>query len=86
MIRRQLNSVGLALRVTTLLLPFVAFAAAFLVLTVYNDVTAYAAAVVIIGGLVAWVLLDHRMQRRKLADLEARGVARRSEPARPASP
>ena len=49
-------------------------------------VTAYAAAAVIIGGLIAWVLLDHRLQRRKLAELEARGVTRRSEPARPASP
>jgi heme exporter protein D len=49
-------------------------------------VTAYAAAAVIIGALVAWVLLDHRAQRRKLADLEARGVTRRSGPARPASP
>jgi heme exporter protein D len=49
-------------------------------------VTAYAAAAVIIGALVAWVLLDHRLQRRKLAELEARGVTRRSEPARSASP
>ena len=48
--------------------------------------TAYAAAVVVIGGLIAWVLLDHRAQLRKLADLEARGVTRRSEPAKPASP
>ena len=49
-------------------------------------VTAYAAAAAIIAGLIAWVLLDHRLQRRKLAELEARGVTRRSEPARPASP
>ena len=49
-------------------------------------VTAYAAAVIIIGGLIAWVLLDHRRQLRKLADLEARGVTRRSGPARSAPP
>jgi heme exporter protein D len=47
-------------------------------------VTAYAAAAVIIGGLIAWVLLDHRAQLRKLAKLEARGVTRRSGAARPA--
>ena len=49
-------------------------------------VTAYAAAVVIIGGLIAWVLLDRRAQLRKLADLEARGMTRRSGPARSAPP
>ncbi len=49
-------------------------------------VTAYAAAVIIIGGLIAWVLLDHRRQLRKLADLEARGVTRRSGHARSAPP
>ena len=42
-------------------------------------VTAYAAA-------AAWVLLDYRAQLRKLADLEARGVTRRSDRAAPASP
>jgi heme exporter protein D len=49
-------------------------------------VTAYAAAVVIVGGLIAWVLLDHRAQLRKLAELEARGVTRRSGQARSAPP
>ena len=49
-------------------------------------VTAYAAAVIIIGGLIAWVLLDHRRQLRKLADLETRGVTRRSRSARSAAP
>ena len=49
-------------------------------------VTAYAAAVIIIGGLVAWVLLDYRAQRRKLAELDARGVTRRSAPATSARP
>ena len=42
-------------------------------------VAAYAAAVAVLGGLTAWVLFDYRAQRRKLADLEARGVSRRSE-------
>jgi len=49
-------------------------------------VTAYAAAAVVIGALIAWVLLDHRAQLRKLADLDARGVSRRSDRATPASP
>jgi heme exporter protein D len=49
-------------------------------------VTAYAAAAVVIGGLIAWVLLDYRAQLRKLADLEARGVTRRSDRAAPGSP
>ena len=44
-------------------------------------VTAYAAACLVLGGLNAWIRIDYRMQRRKLADLEARGVTRRSDPA-----
>lgn len=39
---------------------------------------AYAAAAVIVAVLVAWVMLDYRVQRRSLADLERRGIARRS--------
>ena len=49
-------------------------------------VTAYAAAVVVLGGLVAWVLLDYRAQTRKLAALEARGVTRRSDRPAPLAP
>jgi heme exporter protein D len=45
--------------------------------------TAYAAAFVLIGGLIVWVRLDHRAQLRKLADLEARGITRRAGPAKP---
>ncbi len=45
-------------------------------------VAAYAAAVVIVAALIAWVMLDYRAQLRKLADLERRGVTRRSAPAR----
>jgi len=28
--------------------------------------------------MIGWVVADHRAQRRTLADLEARGIARRS--------
>jgi heme exporter protein D len=42
-------------------------------------ITAYAVAALVIVGLIAWVLADHRAQRRLLADLEARGVTRRSQ-------
>ena len=42
-------------------------------------VAAYAMGAVVIGALIAWVMLDHAAQRRTLADLEARGVTRRSE-------
>ena len=41
-------------------------------------IAAYTAAVVVIGGLTAWVMLDYRAQRRNLAELDRRGVARRS--------
>jgi heme exporter protein D len=39
---------------------------------------AYVAAIVVIGALIAWVMLDYRLQRRILAELETQGVARRS--------
>ncbi len=39
----------------------------------------YAAAVLVIGGLVLSVMADHRQQKRKLAELEARGITRRSD-------
>jgi heme exporter protein D len=45
-------------------------------------VTAYAAAIVVVVGLIAWIALDYRTQRRTLSDLEMRGVARRSERAK----
>ena len=41
-------------------------------------VTAYAVAVVIVAALLAWIGLDHGRQARALADLEARGMIRRS--------
>jgi heme exporter protein D len=43
---------------------------------------AYAAAVIVVGALVAWVVLDYRAQRRALADLEMQGFNRRSAPSR----
>jgi heme exporter protein D len=36
----------------------------------------YAAAVIIIGALVAWISFDYRAQRRTLADLELQGFTR----------
>ena len=41
-------------------------------------VAAYATAILVIGALIAWVLLDYRVQKRRLDELEARGVTRRS--------
>jgi heme exporter protein D len=42
-------------------------------------VIAYAVAALIVAGLIAWVLLDQRRQKRILGDLEMRGLSRRSE-------
>jgi len=41
-------------------------------------VTAYAAAVAIVAGLVLWVVLDRRHLTRTLEDVEAQGITRRS--------
>jgi heme exporter protein CcmD len=46
-------------------------------------VGSYAAAGIVISGLVAWVMFDYRAQRRALADLQKRGVVRRSTVVRP---
>jgi heme exporter protein D len=48
-------------------------------------IAAYAVAVIVVVGLCAWVMLDYRAQRRNLADLERRGIARRSAATRPES-
>lgn len=40
---------------------------------------AYGIAVVVIAALFFWVVIDGRAQRRRIADLEARGVRRRSQ-------
>ena len=42
-------------------------------------IAAYVMAALVVLGLIAWVLADHAAQRRLLADLEARGVTRRSK-------
>jgi heme exporter protein D len=42
-------------------------------------VASYVMAALVVLGLIAWVLADFRAQRRVLADLEARGIRRRSE-------
>jgi len=41
-------------------------------------VAAYAAGIIVVGALIAWVILDYRMQRRILAELETKGISRRS--------
>jgi heme exporter protein D len=41
--------------------------------------SAYAVTVVVIAVMIGWVIVDHRRQQRALADLEERGVSRRSE-------
>lgn len=38
----------------------------------------YGAVAVVLAGLIAWLLWDGHRQRRLLAELEARGVRRRS--------
>ena len=40
---------------------------------------AYAAAVIVVGALIAWVTLDYRAQTRKIAELEMQGITRRSD-------
>ena len=45
-------------------------------------IAAYAATLVVVGGLVLWVVVDRRHLLRMLADMEARGVTRRSERSR----
>jgi heme exporter protein D len=39
---------------------------------------AYIATAFVLLALVVWIVLDGRAQRRRLADLEARGIRRRS--------
>ena len=39
---------------------------------------AYAAGIIVIGALIAWVSLDYRAQRLTLAELEMQGISRRS--------
>jgi heme exporter protein D len=46
-------------------------------------VAAYAAAVIVVAALIAWVMIDYRALRRTLADLDRRGITRRPTAARP---
>ena len=39
---------------------------------------AYVATALVLAGLLLWIVIDGRAQRRRLADLEARGIRRRS--------
>ena len=48
-------------------------------------VAAYAAALIVIVALIAWVTLDYRMQRRILTELERQGLSRRSTTLRDSS-
>jgi heme exporter protein D len=41
-------------------------------------VAAYLATALVLGLLIGWIVVDGRAQRRRLAELEARGVKRRS--------
>ena len=40
---------------------------------------AYGATFLVLAGIALWLMLDHRGRQRELADLEARGIRRRSE-------
>jgi heme exporter protein D len=46
-------------------------------------IASYLLAVLVAAGLVAWVVIDNRALNRTLADLEARGLRRRSGPGAP---
>jgi len=49
-------------------------------------VSAYGLATLIVVAMIALIVVDHRRQTRSLAELEARGVTRRSSPLRPHRP
>ena len=42
-------------------------------------VAAYAVAALTVAGLIDWIWIDHRAQKRRLALLEMGGVTRRSD-------
>jgi heme exporter protein D len=46
-------------------------------------ISAYLVAIVVLGMLIAWVVSDYVAQKRALADLERRGITRRSAEPRP---
>ncbi len=43
-------------------------------------VTSYALVTIVVAGLIGWIVIDHRRQRKILHELEAGGVTRRSAP------
>jgi len=46
-------------------------------------VGAYMMATAVVAALVIWVTADHAAQKRALAELERRGISRRSAESRP---
>lgn len=46
-------------------------------------IAAYAVTALVVLGLIVWVMLDRRAQQRALADLESRGIRRRSASRQP---
>ena len=44
---------------------------------------AYGVSILVLAGLIAWVLVDQRGRKRDLAALEAAGIRRRSDVAKP---
>jgi heme exporter protein D len=46
-------------------------------------ITAYMIATAVVAALVVWVAADHAAQKRALAELEQRGITRRSADSRP---
>jgi len=40
---------------------------------------AYGASALALAGLIGWILVDQRLRKRELAELEAGGVRRRSD-------
>jgi heme exporter protein D len=46
-------------------------------------VSAYVIAAAVVAALVVWVIADHAALKRALADLERRGITRRSTDPRP---
>jgi heme exporter protein D len=46
-------------------------------------ITAYVMATAVVAALVIWVTADHTVQKRTLAELEQRGITRRSAESRP---
>jgi heme exporter protein D len=48
-------------------------------------IAAYVVATAVVLSLIAWVIIDYRAQRRLLAELERRGITRKSV-AQPSAP